>query len=141
MVLIFIDLLEDSQYIFFFSCFSLVYLNKSRNKFWMPFNENYFSVIGFGKCTKSLNFCNIHVHYHSNEKFSLTTCNFNYRFVHTPSCRFFYRNFFFVYSLYRLPISCAQGWYTFGRFDSGSHGLRCVINHTRQILHQVKKIG
>lgn len=56
---------------FFFSCFSLVYLNKSRNKFWMPFNENYFSVIGFGKCTKSLNFCNIHVHYHSNEKFSL----------------------------------------------------------------------
>lgn len=71
MVLIFIDLLGDSQYIFFFSCFSLVYLNKSRNKFWMPFNENYFSVIGFGKCTKSLNFCNIHVHYHSNEKFSL----------------------------------------------------------------------
>lgn len=39
----------------------------------MLFNENYFSVIGFGKCIKSLNFCNIYVYvyYYSNEKFLL----------------------------------------------------------------------
>lgn len=53
-VSIFIDILGAVS--IYLSCsFSLGYQKKSRKKIWRLFNENCLSVIGFGKCTKSLN--------------------------------------------------------------------------------------
>lgn len=43
-----------------------------------------------------------------------------------------------ICSLHRFPVSCTKGWHTTGWLDTGPHGLWCLTNCTRQILHKVR---